>query len=119
MSKVFNMVGGGGGPAASIFVTGLSETDTVTATKGSKTLTGKWTQKPNPAAHGLPDGYTELEYIEGAGAQWLNTNISSSDNMEIEVDFTYTALDSTEDFICGNFLEGTSGTSTRQFFFGS
>ena len=42
MSKVFNMVGGGGGPAASIFVTGLSETDTVTATNGSKTLTGKW-----------------------------------------------------------------------------
>lgn len=42
MSKVFNMVGGGGGPAASIFVTGLSETDTVTATKGSKTIHGKW-----------------------------------------------------------------------------
>lgn len=42
MSKVFNMVGGGGGLATSIFVTGLSETDTVTATNGSKTLTGKW-----------------------------------------------------------------------------
>ena len=42
MSKVFNMVGGVGGPSASIFVTGLSDTDTVTATNGSKTLTGKW-----------------------------------------------------------------------------
>ena len=42
MSKVFNMVGGGGGPAASISVTGLSETDTVTATNGVKTLIGKW-----------------------------------------------------------------------------
>ena len=31
-------------PAASILVTGLSETDTVTATNGSKTLTGEWTQ---------------------------------------------------------------------------
>ena len=120
MSIIGNpIMAGVNGPAARIFVTGLSEADTVTATKGTKTLTGKWTQKPNPAAHGLPDGYTELEYIEGAGSQWLNTNISSSDNMEIEVDFTYTALDSTEDFICGNFLEGTSGTSNRQFFFGS
>lgn len=45
MSKVFNMVGGGGGPAASIFVTGLSQTDTVTATNGSKTKAGVWTTK--------------------------------------------------------------------------
>ena len=74
MSKVFNMVGGGG-VTASIFVTGLSQTDTVTATKGSKTLTGKWTHKPNPAAHGLPDGYTELEYIESSGTQWIDTGL--------------------------------------------
>ena len=45
MSKVFNMVGGGGGATASIFVKGLSETDTVTATNGSKTKTGVWTTK--------------------------------------------------------------------------
>lgn len=40
MSKVFNMVGGGGGATASISVTGLSETDTVTASNGSKIVTG-------------------------------------------------------------------------------
>ena len=44
---------GAGGATASIFVTGLSETDTVTATNGSKTKTGVWTQKPNPASHGF------------------------------------------------------------------
>ena len=35
---------GAGGEKASITVTGLSETDTVTATNGSKTITGVWTQ---------------------------------------------------------------------------
>lgn len=91
MSKVFNMVGGGGGPAASIFVTGLSETDTVTATKGSKTLTGKWTQKPNPLAHGLPDGYTELEYIESTGTQYIDTGaqfLSGSGRIKTKFIFT-------------------------------
>ena len=78
MSKVFNMVGGGGGPAASIFVTGLSETDTVTATNGVKTLNGKWTQKPNPAYHNLPSGYTELEYIENNDGEYINTGITQS-----------------------------------------
>lgn len=33
---------GTGGESASIFVTGLSETDTVTATNGIKTIIGKW-----------------------------------------------------------------------------
>ena len=86
MSKVFNMVGGGGGPAASIFVTGLSETDTVTATKGSKTLTGKWTQKSNPLAHGLPDGYTELTYIESTGTQYIDTEVNGAGTLRFEVD---------------------------------
>ena len=33
---------GSGGESASIFITGLSETDTVTATNGIKTIIGKW-----------------------------------------------------------------------------
>lgn len=70
MSIIGNpIVAGASGPAASIFVTGLSETDTVTATNGSKTLTGKRTQKPNPDYIGLPDGYTQLEYIELSGSK--------------------------------------------------
>lgn len=36
------IMAGASGPAASIFVTGLSETDTVTATNGTKALIGKW-----------------------------------------------------------------------------
>ena len=66
---------GAGGESASIFVTGLSETDTVTASKDGKTVVGKWTQIPNPAII-VPDGYTQLEYIEGTGTQYINTGIS-------------------------------------------
>ena len=81
---------GAGGEKASIFVTGLSETDTVTATKGSKTLTGKWTQIPNPVAHGLPDGYTELEYIESTGTQRIDTGVlpvASEQRVVLDVNF--------------------------------
>lgn len=39
------VIGGNGGETASIFVTGLSETDTVTATKDGKTYSGKWVSK--------------------------------------------------------------------------
>ena len=77
MSIIGNpIMAGGGGVTASIFVTGLSQTDTVTATNGSKTLTGKWTQKPNPAIV-VPDGYTQLEYIESTGTQYIQTAISN------------------------------------------
>ena len=72
------IMAGASGPAASIFVTGLSETDTVTATNGSKTLAGKWSQKPNPAYVTLPDGYTQLEYIESTGTQYIDTGLGGS-----------------------------------------
>lgn len=89
MSKVFNMVGGGGGPAASIFVTGLSDTDNVTATNGSKIKAGVWTQKPNPAAHGLPDGYTELECIIGGSTQYINTGFTPNQDTRVVLDHKF------------------------------
>ena len=43
MSKVFNMVGGGGGKnISSIIITGLESTDTVTCTKDGKSYTATW-----------------------------------------------------------------------------
>ena len=76
MSKVFNMVGGGGGPSASIFVTGLSETDTVTA------VHKKIVQVPNPD-YVVPTGYTQLEYIESTGTQYIQTGISAPNGFRI------------------------------------
>ena len=62
---------GGGCLVANIFVKSLSETDTVTAINGSKIKAGVWTQIPNPACVTLPDGYTQLEYIESNGMQLI------------------------------------------------
>ena len=108
MSKVFNMVGGGGGPAASIFVTGLSETDTVTATKGAKTLNGKWTQKPNPD-YVVPDGYTQLEYIESTGTQYINTGIILKQNYIVDLKAYLSAQSATAS------LFGADDNSSRRF----
>lgn len=45
---LFNtIIGGNGGETVAIFVTGLSETDTVTVTKDGKTYSGKWISSEN------------------------------------------------------------------------
>lgn len=75
---------GAGGETASIFVTGLSETDTVTASKDGKTISGKWTQKPNPESL-VPTGYTQLEYIKATGSQFINTRIAPSSGISVEL----------------------------------
>ena len=83
---------GAGGETASILVYGLSETDTVTATKGSKVLTGKWTQIPNPASV-VPDSYTQLEYLKSTGTQYIVTGLNSTTRYDHEItfsDYTYT-----------------------------
>lgn len=82
--RVMTQGGGTGGASASIFVTGLSETDTVTATKGSKTLRGKWVQKKNPA-YVVPDGYTQFEYIQSTGTQYINSKIIPSASTGVRV----------------------------------
>lgn len=110
MSKVFNMVGGGGGVTASIFVTGLSETNTVTATNGSKTLAGKWKSDPNPAFHGLPDGYTELEYIESTGTQYIDTGITITQNIGVYLDFVLNNAISSSNV--GSFFGGRDSTNS-------
>lgn len=87
------VIGGNGGETASIFITGLSETDTVTATKDGKTYNGKYAQTiiENPEYHNLPDGYEELEYIQSTGAQYLKTGIYHKSTTTVEIDFMYTA----------------------------
>lgn len=111
MSKVFNMVGGGG-PAASIFVTGLSETDTVTATNGSKTKVGVWTQKPNPA-YVVPDGYTQLEYIESTGTQYIDVpNFEVASDFGFEIDFAAAYISGQGLF---SFRDNDGGTWTRLY----
>ena len=56
----------------------------------------------------LPNGYTQLEYIESTGTQWIDTGIAPSNNTGLIIDFQYTNSDSTEEIIIGalnpNFL---------------
>lgn len=85
---------GAGGESASIFVTGLSETDTVIAEKGGKTAAGKWVSKRNPACV-LPDGYTQLEHIESTGTQYIDTGVVPSEvGYKAEVSFRATSVPS-------------------------
>lgn len=84
--NVLTQAGGTGGASASIFVTGLSEADTVTATKDGKTVRGKWVRKVNPEWRDLSDDYTQLEYIEGTGTQYINTGFNPNQNTRVVVD---------------------------------
>ena len=77
---------GAGGEKASIAVTGLLETDTVTATNGSKTITGVWTQIHNPASD-VPEGYTQLEYIESSKTQYIDTGFKPNQDTKAEIKY--------------------------------
>lgn len=107
MSIIGNpIMAGGGGPTASIKVTGLSQSDTVTAAMGSKTKTAKWVTFTNPAAHGLPSGYTELESIESTGTQYIDTGVNVDNNLGVEMDFVCKSAISTTDGEFGSFFGG-------------
>lgn len=80
---------------AEIFVTGLSETDTVTCTKDGKVKQGKWVSKVNPTVS-VPAGYTQLEYIESNGTQYIDTGISAPNGFKAILDWMFT------DFSGGN-----------------
>ena len=82
-------IGGSGGEAASIFITGLSETDTATCTKDGKTKQGKWVNKTNPAVS-VPVEYTQLEYIESSGTQHINTDVSAPNGFKAILDWMFT-----------------------------
>lgn len=85
---------GAGGESASIIVTGLSETDSVSASKDGKTVIGKWGQIPNPALV-VPDGYAQLEYIESTGTQYIDTGVVPSEvGYKAEVGFCATSAPS-------------------------
>lgn len=99
---------GAGGETASILVYGLSETDTVTANKDGKIVIGKWTQIPNPA-YVVPDGYTQLEYIESTGTQYIDTGHTPTQNTIWETDFQFVGNQSSagkDGGMIGSFAEG-------------
>lgn len=50
---------------------------------------------------GLPEGYTQLEYIQSTGTQWINSGISPNENIEVTVILTPLAAGMSENAIFG------------------
>ena len=56
----------------------------------------------NGVAHALPAGYTELQYIESTGTQYIDTGIYANNTIEVETKFKLPAKDSqTRILFCG------------------
>lgn len=89
MSKVFNMVGGGGGNnISSIVITGLESTDTVTCAKDGKTYPATW---DDTAQHwqivGLPLGTFTVTATNGTKNNTETVLIDIAGVYEIEMSF--------------------------------
>ena len=89
MSKVFNMVGGGGGKnISSIIITGLESTDTVTCTKDGNTYPATWDET---AQHweivGLPLGMFTITATNGTKTTTETVLIDITGVYEIEMSY--------------------------------
>ena len=49
----------------------------------------------------LPDGFTQLEYLESTGTQYINTGIAPTNNVGMSVKYAWTKLDNSA-CICGS-----------------
>ena len=102
-----SIISGNSGLTASIFVTGLSETDTVTATKDGKTYSGKWVSEeaevpyeiPVMTSNTTPSGVVSTNYpssthlpyfafdADTTNVAFVNTNSSSISDEYLQYDF--------------------------------
>lgn len=58
----------------------------------------------------LPEGYTQLEYIEGTGTQYVDTKFIPTPNTKVEIDIDFLAANNTY-----NCVFGVSQTGSDQF----
>ena len=118
MSKVFNMVGGGGSKnISSIIITGLLSTDTVTCTKDGKSYTTTWDET---AQHleivGLPLGTFTVTATRGTVTTTETVLIDIAGVYEVEMDFKlwlYRPGDPCEDVTGGWDKVSTKGVVTK------
>lgn len=82
-----NIGGDSGGFYPSVLVTGLYETDTVSMTGEGKTYIPTLTTKETTI-----QGYTQLDYIQSSGTQYIDTGISGGTNASYEIVFTPVSL---------------------------
>ena len=65
----------------------------------------------------LPSGYTELEYIESSGTQYINTGFKPSGKSRIIMDCAPTSLSSTFCFYCSRTAASATASDTNTLFF--
>ena len=65
--------------------------------------------------NGLPIGYTEVEYIEGSGTQYIDTGVSASEGICTEAKFKINTITNSNQAVFGK-VGVTSGSTSRYFF---
>lgn len=60
----------------------------------------------------LPDGYTQLEYIEGTGTQYININFAAKSNCIINTKINFTEFNTATSWIMGC----NDNTETNRFY---
>ena len=60
----------------------------------------------NAGGGSLPDGYTELEYLQSTGTQYIDSGIKGDSDARVTADFEITAFDSGTTFVFG--AQGTN-----------
>lgn len=59
-------------------------------------------EQPEPEKPLLPDGYTQLEYIESTGTQWIDTGRKPTQDSSVELKFRITLNDESTYAVCGS-----------------
>ena len=74
----------------------------------------------------LPDGYTQVEYIESTGTQYINTGFKPNNNTRVVMDLLYTGSESVSNEFgawnagnAGAFISLTTGRNNLYPFYGS
>jgi hypothetical protein len=105
--NVLTQGGGSGGETASIFITGLDENSEVKAVRKIPA------QVENPKWRGLPDGYTQFEYIESTGTQYIDTGISNMNVFGYEIEFQSMGIVNQDKAYKFDGVFGVNGTGTN------
>lgn len=72
---------------------------------------------PMKGASVLPSGYTELEYIQSSGTQYINTNFKPNGQSRIVMDCAPTSISSTFCFYCARSDTSATVSDTNTLFF--
>ena len=81
---------------------------------------GEFYTTPTAAeAVALPEGYTQVEYLQSSGTQYINTNFKPNGQSRIVMDCAPTSISSTFCFYCARSAASATVSDTNTLFFAS